>query len=350
MNRSERKLLLRAALALQRVYHKNHNQRTDVDIPIQDWERVQHQYRRVLRAESRRWYLAANRCRRQLQRGVRQLMTQVSRIEQQLSQQPPAIPSLQLLFDELRSLSDEFEPVEFNLRNAEISVHTEPIELEGHDLGPFAIVLHWNQDSGQLGYSVKPLEPNWPVSGDRHPHPHINDETLCEGDGKTLIAAALEEGRIGDFFILIRQILETYNPYSAYIKLEDWHGFTCEGCLVAVHDEDMDYCYSCNDSLCMDCLLYCEDCAERFCFNCTSNCAHCDDRYCESCLQPCVGCDERFCSQCLEDDLCPSCLENQHAESEDTSTDPPSPAENTPQTLSTAAVHPVCVVQTAPLA
>ena len=32
------------------------------------------------------------------------------------------------------------------------------------------------------------------------------------------------DGRLFDFFVIVRQVLNTYNPHSAYISLEDWDG------------------------------------------------------------------------------------------------------------------------------
>ena len=49
-------------------------------------------------------------------------------------------------------------------------------------------------------------------------------ETLCEGEGSTAIHKAIAQGSHLDFFTLAKQILETYNPDSAYVALSRWNG------------------------------------------------------------------------------------------------------------------------------
>jgi hypothetical protein len=61
-------------------------------------------------------------------------------------------------------------------------------------------------------------------------HPHVREKLLCEGDGAASIRRALAEGRLLDFFTLVRQVLETYNPGSAYVELSRWNGVTCKDC------------------------------------------------------------------------------------------------------------------------
>ncbi len=41
------------------------------------------------------------------------------------------------------------------------------------------------------------------------------------------IRTALEQGRLCDFFSLVRSILNTYSPDSPYVSLYDWCGVAC---------------------------------------------------------------------------------------------------------------------------
>jgi hypothetical protein len=61
-------------------------------------------------------------------------------------------------------------------------------------------------------------------------HPHVCNGQLCEGDGAAPIKAALGSGRLLDFFVLVGQILETYNDASAHVTLDNWEGRSCNDC------------------------------------------------------------------------------------------------------------------------
>jgi len=110
---------------------------------------------------------------------------------------------------------------------------TEPITLEDVYLGPFRIQLELNKDIrlssvealSELyqggAYHVIALEPNLAATDASVNHPHVSNERLCEGDGYAPIRAALEQGRLCDFFTLVRSILNTYSPDSPYVRLDD---------------------------------------------------------------------------------------------------------------------------------
>ncbi len=44
------------------------------------------------------------------------------------------------------------------------------------------------------------------------------------------MGAALTEGRLLDFFMIVRQVLQTYSPDSPYVSLDDWYGRQCSDC------------------------------------------------------------------------------------------------------------------------
>ena len=123
--------------------------------------------------------------------------------------------------------SQEFPEVSIDKAEQTLSVLTEPIDLQGTHLGPFRIVLRWNRLRQRRSYDVEASEPN-PAQGEEEiTHPHVQGRQLCEGEGAICIKAALSQGRIFDFFLLVKQILETYNPSSAYISLDRWNGVAC---------------------------------------------------------------------------------------------------------------------------
>ncbi|CAN5301697.1 hypothetical protein BH11PLA2_BH11PLA2_31640 [soil metagenome] len=114
-----------------------------------------------------------------------------------------------------------------------LRVRTEPLTLKDVDLEPFAIELHWTRLAHQKGsscFDIVALEPN-PASGrDEVTHPHLNDGELCAGDSAIPIQCALVESRISDAFVMIRSVLTTYNPRSAYVQLDEWENDLCDSC------------------------------------------------------------------------------------------------------------------------
>jgi hypothetical protein len=111
-----------------------------------------------------------------------------------------------------RTLSAEFDEVQIDLTNKCVAVETLPIVLQDIDLGPFRVVLEWTKLRHDRPYQVIALEPNPAAGKSDETHPHVRDDELCEGDGQPSIRQALHQGRILDFFLLVRQILENYNP------------------------------------------------------------------------------------------------------------------------------------------
>ncbi|HUQ69380.1 MAG TPA: hypothetical protein VM165_07655 [Planctomycetaceae bacterium] len=142
------------------------------------------------------------------------------------------------------------------------------------------------------------LEPHRPESRKDITHPHVQDSTLCEGDASRPLEQALAEGRLCDYFLIVRQTLQTYNPQSAYVAIADWEGYRCRGC---------------DDSVSADDLCSCEFCGEEACTDCSLSCVQCGRTSCGSCLQNCSDCLDDFCPRCWPDDVrpqesvCPNC-------------------------------------------
>lgn len=255
------------------------------------------------------------------------------------------VPSLRLLYEELAALDHEFEHVRLDLKQQQLAVRTERIVLDDFDLGPFEIRLHIQQLGIQPPYEVIALEPHRPASNSSLTHPHVQHDHLCEGDGRQAIARALEEGRLGEFFLLVAQILQTYNADSAYCSLGAWDGSPCADCDELVDDDDLSSCDRCNCRLCDGCSRSCTRCDHVICAECSLSCESCGCRTCSGCLEGCGKCEQLHCSECLEGQLCPTCLktsrENDHAELEDPDDAPPVTAASAPQTPAATADDPL---------
>jgi hypothetical protein len=235
--------------------------------------------------------------------GLRDIAEQTSRTEASVLR-----PTLRSLVDDLAALEDEFDDIDFDLQKQRLWVVTGAIELEDVPLGRFEIRLNWAQ-LGNSPYIVKALDPNLAGTDASVCHPHVCDRRLCEGEGKFAIRAALNEGRLFDFFVLIRQVLETYNESSAYVPLSSWTGVTCIDCGYASELDDSSSCEWCESDLCSECVLNCSDCGRSCCGECRVTCKGCDGDFCQSCLNSCKSCRDSFCGECLCDQFCQCCLE-----------------------------------------
>lgn len=297
---------LRTAMVLQQHYQRSQRSVSLATLPSLD---AIHKHRdRLIWARQRQLPVAAQYSSEALQHCIRAVTHQLNEQFEQLRKPVRQAPSLAQLYAEIASLEDEFERVEIDLRNRQLAVTTERIVLEEIDLGPFEIRLQLNRLSETSPYTVTAVDSHESSSG--HPHPHISGTSLCEGDGHQAIAAALGNGLIGEFFVLVRQILRTYNEASAYRKLDEWHGVDCAACDDTVSSEDVYCCDSCHCSLCSDCEYRCETCHSSTCYDCSQTCEGCDDRFCRTCTEPCADCRERFCENCLTAGRCTSCYES----------------------------------------
>ena len=158
-----------------------------------------------------------------------------------------------------------------------LSVTTDRIVLEDIYLGPLQIRLDWQR----LGLSSQPyrvvaLDPHPAAKSDDITHPHVQDEQLCEGEGRSAIRAALAECRLHDFFLLVSQVLHTYGQGSAYVELDDWDGVPCEECGASLDEDDRYCCQRCEATLCGGCSVSCQDCGDSYCSGCIGQCAACD--------------------------------------------------------------------------
>ncbi|REJ92501.1 MAG: hypothetical protein DWQ35_12110 [Planctomycetota bacterium] len=312
----EHKRLVRLALAIDEQRKTSRRPPPPVELPINTWQICQQLQRRITRARQRGWKLAERRSRRDLRRMLDNLCGHLRIIEAEIlhwqgDKRPSGVGDV---YADLRALQREFEDVSFDVGRQTLAVTTEPIELEGVDLGRFQICLDWShldQDRSRP-YRVVALDPNSAASNHSVTHPHVQDETVCEGEGHHAIVAALAEGRLLDFFLIVAGILRTYNCSSPYVSLAEWHGTECSDCGTLVGDEDRWNCEQCESSICGDCYLSCPSCDGIYCGNCVSRCEACDLDICGSCLQLCVGCRAARCPECLdENERCNNCYDRE---------------------------------------
>jgi hypothetical protein len=248
----------------------------------------------------------------------------------------PVVVSVAEIYRDLLSLDDEFPEVRCNLSEQQLSVFTEPIELEETYLGAFEIRLNWK--SAELGYAVIARDPQPSERSSGVTHPHVQDERLCEGDGRLPIRLALRQGRLADFFLVVRQVLETYNSSSAYVALDQWFSQDCPECGGELYDDDSSCCETCGNSFCSACTRDCAACSAVGCGNCQQTCPECDEPVCHFCLTMCERCHESLCKRCLDDKSCSTCRTREEVRKQ---------AEREAAVVAGAAVHAVCVEQTA---
>ncbi|MBN2137328.1 MAG: hypothetical protein JW720_05955 [Sedimentisphaerales bacterium] len=284
-------------------------------------------------ALARGWFAAADRCSMRAGRLVNDISYSISHVQQFIEGPQHKPPTLSQIVEELNQLQDEFGNVDFDKGEDSISVVTDPITLEDIPLGPFKIQLELGKLKDLYGnrpYRVIALNPNPASTDDNITHPHVTSQKLCEGNGAAALTASLEQGRLADFFSMVRSILNTYNPDSPYVALADWDGEPCYDCGYTMTSEDSYFCSFCEHTYCDQCSSYCRICEETACLGCSGQCPHCEQLACPNCITRCSNCEELCCESCIEDDLCPTCREELENENEEQRT------ENTNQNTKTS--------------
>jgi hypothetical protein len=243
----------------------------------------------------------------------------VSALNSQLGRRPKRrkAPALREIYDDLAALREEFEDVDIDFGAGTISVTTEPITLSDVYLGPFQIRLDWRDLAEHSPYRVIALEPHPAATNDGVTHPHVQDERLCEGDGREAIKQALSQGRIGDFFLVVSQLLHTYAQGQAYVELSRWQGVGCSDCGAHVDDDERYVCERCDADLCGGCSSSCHSCDRGLCSSCANSCDGCQQPQCEPCRSACSACQGMFCDECLSNRLCSACQAEQEEETDE---------------------------------
>ncbi len=308
MNPTQR-ITFRAAMAIHEQVANLRNECPDIALPDIAWNECQRLSRQIHRAAERGWYRAVQPLRDQLMRAIASCRSRLDELHTQLERQAPApccMPVREIHHD-LVALEDDFVDVTIDLAASTVSVQTDDIVLDDVQLGPFLIALDWSRLDRLRPYEILAVDANPAASSSDTTHPHVQSSELCEGDGRVPIRQALRQGRLLDFFTLVRQILDTYNPSSAYVSLDHWHGMDCHDCGRVMDDDDRASCERCETDICCDCSVGCGSCNCYCCSECIAACAYCDNYSCLSCLGMCSECNESFCEECLTDDQCHSC-------------------------------------------
>ncbi len=257
------------------------------------------------------WLIGAGSVRSRIGRSLNDFSHHVQRFKELVNSDETIVPNFIDIFAELTQAEQEYGELQFNSDERTISITTGDIVLEDISFGPFEIKLFINKIEklySDYPYRVIALEPNPAGGNDSVTHPHVSDETLCEGEGHVAIRNAIEQGRICDFFTLITNILKTYNSSSPYVSLDDWGGRSCYDCGCTIFEDDSYYCETCDREYCSHCSTYCRSCDTTVCLGCSSECQGCNEPVCKGCIHTCKECEEMFCENCInENGLCESC-------------------------------------------
>ena len=218
---------LRAAVLIHQHAAAAKRQDASIHLPEYSWNNLQQLRRRIELARKHGWHAAADRLAEDLPRELddcrRELESVLLACQSRQTQRP--LSSASEIYRDIVGLFNEFEEVDIGLDEHELSVTTDSIELEGIPLGRFQIRLDWRLiGCRSQPYRVVALDPYPPTARDDVTHPHVQNEQLCEGEGRPAIRAALAECRVYDLFMLVSQLLRTYGRGSAYVELADLCG------------------------------------------------------------------------------------------------------------------------------
>ncbi|QDU92335.1 hypothetical protein [Lignipirellula cremea] len=304
MQDRSRRLLFRAAASIYEQLLELEPP-PDSTLPDRRWEECVRLSRLMQKAEDRGWRNARQKLREPLAVKLRCLNARINETLSDLAPKPKSLPPCQRrIYEDLAALEQEFSSVELNLQQRQLKVATNPIELQGIYLGPFSIELDWTDLGDRARYDVVALDPHPAGVSDETTHPHVQNQELCEGAGHRPIQLALQQGRLFDFFLIVRQVLETYNSGSAYIPLARWQGVECRDCSEIVLEDEGVLCECCDTQLCNDCSRSCRVCGKELCNGCASKCQGCEEPACYDCLSTPAVRGPHLCQECLTDVPC----------------------------------------------
>lgn len=241
-------------------------------------------------------------------------------------------PDVRELYAELLFLEREFGAVEWDPAEKVLAVRTDSIVLayddnapddEQVDLGPFRLALRLTEfRSNDLVNTehlyVTAVAPVYDADGE-YVHPHVADDALCFGEGGEAARAALNQGRLGDFFVIARNVLGTYNDRGPHRHLDAWfegdgsRRIECEDC--GDRGEPAEYdCADCGHMLCTYCapvVCIARNCERHTCTECRSTCLRCQGLMCRDCNGECMVCGQAVCPDCsvesMDEVCCAAC-------------------------------------------
>lgn len=223
---------------------------------------------------------------------------------------PNEVRPLQDLLDDLAKIRQDFGEYEFFRDEPMLAVSTPAITLKGLDLGRFRIelnVLPLGRRTNKNIYELRTLDLKCAASNGGVSHPHVLYGHLNAREFTEPIRDAKMAGRIADLFHLIVAALETYDPTTAYVKIDDWHKVFCNQCHQELPEGLRMFCEGCDEWCCQRCRLECPDCGKHVCQDCQSICPLCGKILCHTCITTCATCGASACQSCLQGGLCPGC-------------------------------------------
>lgn len=276
------------------------------------------------------WETSARKIRSRAVRKIGELTIHLEQFKNFVSAEEHPLPKPGDIVAGLLQAKEEFGELNIDLKAKTLSVVTGSIHLEEICFGPFEIRFYIDQVSklpSESPFRIIALEP-YPAGSDCNvTHPHVSHDKLCEGDGFVPIRKAIQQGRLCDFFLIVQQILQTYNPDSPYVSISDWEGISCYDCGYTIAGDDCYYCENCERDYCSSCSSYCYGCDSTVCLGCSFECPGCDSRVCRHCTEACADCEGTFCKDCINDEhLCDGCQktredqENEEIEEQPTAT------------------------------
>ncbi|MEX2169437.1 MAG: hypothetical protein WD851_09000 [Pirellulales bacterium] len=327
MDRDRVKKLWRAARDMHQRLVRQDQFAAQLTLPRDQWRRCRRQLVRIARLHNRGWQSSLALIEPEVAHDLRAMKVQLDALAASVAKlaKPRPIVLLTDLFRDLVALEEEFGGLEICFEESTFTVVTEAIELADQYLGPFAIELKWSTfDQPGRAYQVHALEP----IDEETPHPHVRSGVLCEGEAAYSIAQALEQGRIYDLFVIVRQVLRNYNPESAYDGFDDSSRVACIDCGYRASEEERIWCQGCDNDVCDECSRLCESCSQVRCHGCVETCTECDEYVCAACQKKCAHCDELYCKRCVTDDrTCKNCREEEWEAASAAESIPPAGAE-----------------------
>jgi hypothetical protein len=302
-------LIMNQIDSLQQDYHRQNTER--LSRFCHKLERVLLDHRQYEMAIEHGWLAVAEKLRHRSSRDIGDLVYDTQTTRDHLNIEGFKKPMIGDIVRELMQIEDEYGCLHYNWKDKTLSVLTDNIVLEEIFLGSFEIRLFFNrieQLYKDSPYHIIALDPHPAGSNEDVTHPHVSCERLCEGDGGILIRKALEQGRLADFFSIVTNILNTYNPQSPYVGLSEWDGYSCFDCGYTVNRDDSYYCQYCENDFCSECSGYCQICDCTLCLGCAYECPGCQKPVCRGCTVTCPECNEEYCIDCMnENEICSQC-------------------------------------------
>lgn len=291
-----------------------------LDPLLESADRLQSARRGLELCASRQWLLAAGEVAKRLSSSLGCLAYHVARLQGLAGGMENQVLSVAELAEELRQVEHEFGNLHYDRKNQIAAVVTDPIELAGVYLGEFEIRLLLSDRHPSHGldgmYRVVALDPHCASSDDTVTHPHVRSECLCAGDAQAALQSALAQGRLCDFFLLVRSVLNQYNPSSPFVQLANWDGESCYDCGCNLGGGSSS-CSHCENDFCDECMSYCHHCDRSYCHDCLTTCQACGESVCSDCRRRCPDCHTAICTTCLEENQC-SCKQEKENDHEPT--------------------------------